>query len=101
MRPIPLLLAAAAATLAFAATGPAVAAPGVVFLHAPSGEQKTVENPAALKCHVGTGPGSLVRNATAGTILVFPDSACRTRIFNPVEPGEVRVDDVGSFMALD
>ncbi|MEV4899285.1 hypothetical protein AB0K48_59200 [Nonomuraea sp. NPDC055795] len=101
MRPIPLMLAAAAATLAFVGTGPAFAAPGVVFLHSPDGAQKTVENPQPRECHVGTGPGSLVRNATEGTILIFPDSACRTRIFNPVESGEVRVDNVGSFMALD
>ncbi|WP_157254338.1 hypothetical protein [Nonomuraea typhae] len=100
MRPVPLMLAvAAAATVAFA--GPALAAPGVVILTAPNGEELVVENPEPRACHPGTGLHSRVANFTEGVILVFPDGACRTRIFNPVHPGEIRLDDVGSFMALD
>ncbi|MFI6505623.1 hypothetical protein [Nonomuraea typhae] len=100
MRSIPLVLSAvAAATLAFA--GPASAAPGIVILTSPGGEQQVVENPEPGQCHPGIGPDNGVANFTQGTILVFPDPACRTRIYDPVEPGEVREDNVGSFTALD
>ncbi|GAA3106628.1 hypothetical protein [Streptosporangium carneum] len=102
MRHLPTLLAAAAAgTLALACAGPASAASGAVRLYSQDGQVETVTDPQRGVCHRGFGANSAVVNQTEGTILIFPDPNCRTRTFNPVDPGEAKHGNIGSFLALD
>jgi hypothetical protein len=42
-----------------------------------------------------------VANKTDGRVLLFPDGRCATRVYWPVEPGEVTKDrNVGSVQVL-
>ncbi|MEV8637311.1 hypothetical protein AB0395_37285 [Streptosporangium sp. NPDC051023] len=103
MRPfnrLPVLLAVAG-TLALACASPASAAPGFVRLYSPDGQVRTITDPEPRACHQGFGENSVVVNRTEGTILIFPDPNCRTRIFNPVDPDGTRHGTIGSFFALD
>ncbi|MGW3078639.1 MULTISPECIES: hypothetical protein [unclassified Kitasatospora] len=79
----------------------ASAAPGVVIMESGS-NFKQVRDPQAGRCYPGLGPDTAIANRTSGTILLFPDGNCMTRILNPLGPGEFRPDEnVGSFLALD
>ncbi|MFG2908563.1 hypothetical protein ACGF13_26285 [Kitasatospora sp. NPDC048286] len=79
----------------------ASAAPGVVIQE--NGSQFTqTRDPKAGQCYPGLGADIAVANRTGGTILLFPDGNCQTKILNPLGPGEFRPDEhVGSFLALD
>ncbi|GGT16628.1 hypothetical protein ACFFV7_41545 [Nonomuraea spiralis] len=101
MRPIPAILAVAAGALTLISAVPASAAPGVALLSSQDGQTRTINDPQPRQCHRGFGPNSGLANYTEGTILVFPDSNCRTRIFDPVEPGDTKNGNIGSFFALD
>ncbi|MEV4580458.1 hypothetical protein AB0K16_45255 [Nonomuraea jabiensis] len=68
-------------------------------LYSRDGHLATVVDPEPFVCHQGFGEDTAVVNRTQGTILIFPDSDCRTRIFNPVEPDEGTYGNVGSFQA--
>ncbi|MGW4957351.1 hypothetical protein ACWEPL_08955 [Nonomuraea sp. NPDC004186] len=92
---------AAAGALVLACAGPASAAPGFVRLYSSDGQVATVVDPEPFVCHQGFGDDTAVVNRTRGTILIFPDFDCRTRIFDPVEPGEDRYGNIGSFQALN
>lgn len=93
--------ALAAGTLALTCAAPAVAAPGFVRVYSAGGQVKTVTDPQPRVCHQAFGPNTAIVNQTQGTILIFPDDQCRTRVFIPVHPGETRHGDIGSFLALD
>ncbi|MEU1387312.1 MULTISPECIES: hypothetical protein [unclassified Nonomuraea] len=102
MRPIPAISAATAAVaLALACATPAAAAPGVVRLFSPDGQSRLITDPQPNQCHPGFGPDSGLLNRTSGTILVFPDSNCRIRVFDPVQPGATKQGNIGSFLALN
>lgn len=102
MRAIPAILTAAAAgTFTITCAGPALAAPGVVIITAANGQDRTVADPKPRDCHRAGGPGSTLRNLTEGTVLVFPDAGCRTKLYNPVQPGGTKQGNIGSFFALD
>ncbi|WP_331743320.1 hypothetical protein [Kitasatospora sp. NBC_01300] len=95
-----LVAAVGALALSLVNLSSASAAPGVVYLEH-HGQVQTAQDPQANQCHRGPGPETLVRNQTEGTILIFPDGNCRTQAYQPVEPGEERFGDIGSFLALD
>jgi hypothetical protein len=95
------LAAAAVATSVLTCASPASAAPGVVRIYGPDGQVRTYADPEAGRCYRGTGADSALVNQTEGTILVFPDSGCRTRIYDPVEPGETKSGNISSFKPLD
>ncbi|MEU5867973.1 MULTISPECIES: hypothetical protein [unclassified Nonomuraea] len=99
MRPIPVI--SAAVVLALTCAAPASAAPGFVRLFSPDGQSRIIDNPQPNQCHPGFGPGSSLLNRTAGTVLVFPDSNCRIKVFDPVEPGDVKQGNIGSFLAVN
>ncbi|MET7336786.1 hypothetical protein [Nonomuraea sp. NPDC005650] len=102
MRRVPALLAiAASGVLVLTCAGPASAAPGVVRLYGPDGQVATVVDPQPYDCHQGFGDDTALVNRTEGTVLVFQDFNCRTRVFDPVSPGETRYGNIGSFQALD
>src|SRR5262245_28025924 len=85
MRPISALLAATAAgALALTVVGPASAAPGFVRIETASGQVKTHTDPKAGRCYQGFEGESTITNRTRGTILVYPDPNCRTRVYIPV-----------------
>ncbi|MYS82102.1 hypothetical protein [Embleya scabrispora] len=102
LRPrVALVVTAGALALSFVAASTATAAPGAVIMD--NGTQsREVRDPKAVQCHPGLGPGTAITNLTAGTILLFPDGKCATKVLNPLGPGEFRPDEnVGSFQALD
>ncbi|MFE5326205.1 hypothetical protein ACFRCG_07415 [Embleya sp. NPDC056575] len=78
----------------------ATAAPGVVIMNR-LGQEKAVSDPQADQCQPGLGTGTTISNRTEGTILLFPDSNCQTKVYDPLEPSQTRTAQVGSFMALD
>ncbi|GAA3168101.1 MULTISPECIES: hypothetical protein [Streptomyces] len=79
----------------------ASAAPGVV-IQENGGQFKQTRDPQAGKCYPGLGADTAISNRTSGTILLFPDGNCSTKVLNPLGPGEFRPDEnVGSFLALD
>lgn len=96
-----LVLTAGALALSFVAVSTASAAPGVVILEKDD-KTKQVRDPQGGRCYPGLGPDTAIANRTSGTILLFPDGNCTTKILNPLGPGEFRPDEnVGSFLALD
>jgi hypothetical protein len=100
MRRIPAILAAAG-ILTLALASPASAAPGVVLVTDHHGRTHEVFHPRPFHCHPAGGHHSSLRNFTRGTVLIFPDRHCRTRIFLPVHPGGVHFGNIGSFFAVD
>ncbi|MFB7911906.1 hypothetical protein ACFC1T_36285 [Kitasatospora sp. NPDC056076] len=96
-----LVVTAGALALSFVNLSTASAAPGVVLME--HGDQfKEVRDPNGGQCYPGLGPDTAIANRTGGTILLFPDGGCKTKILNPLGPGEFRPDEnVGSFLALD
>ncbi|MBF8189796.1 hypothetical protein ITP53_29515 [Nonomuraea sp. K274] len=103
MRSIPAVLAASAAVaLALPCAAPAFAAPRGVTITSSDGHEQTFENPSRGKCYTGGfGTDSTLTNSTQGTVLIFPDLNCMTRIFLPVKPGDSRHSNVRSFMPLE
>jgi hypothetical protein len=96
-----LAVLAAVGALTLASIVSTSAAPGAVVLYK-SGEEKVVENPVPRVCHRGLGDGTAIANRTDGIVLLFPDGACKTRLFDALEPGDERDEWAGgSFMALD
>ncbi|MFE4517884.1 hypothetical protein ACFRMQ_27260 [Kitasatospora sp. NPDC056783] len=96
-----LVVTAAVLALSFVNLSTASAAPGVVILENGS-DFKQVRDPQGGQCYPGLGADTAIANRTGGTILLFPDGNCMTRILNPLGPGEFRPDEnVGSFLALD
>ncbi|MFE4977229.1 hypothetical protein ACFRAR_34625 [Kitasatospora sp. NPDC056651] len=96
-----LVVTAGVLALSFVNLSTASAAPGVVILENGS-NFKQVRDPQGGQCYPGLGPDTAIANRTGGTILLFPDGNCMTRILNPLGPGEFRPDEnVGSFLALD
>lgn len=101
MRYLLAILAATGMALPLAFTGLASAAPGEVVVTSEGGETKTHTAPQRGACLAGGGHNSTLANNTQGTILAFPDRACRTRVRIPVAEGEVRQGNIGSFRAMD
>ncbi|MFF0869969.1 hypothetical protein ACFYUV_50025 [Nonomuraea sp. NPDC003560] len=107
MRPVPVISAATAAVALALTCAPASAAwaawaaPGTVRLFSPNGQTRTITNPQPGQCHPGLGPNSALLNQTEGTILVFPDSNCRLRVYDPVQPAGLKNGNIGSFYAQD
>ncbi|MFC4010828.1 hypothetical protein ACFOY2_26610 [Nonomuraea purpurea] len=103
MRPIPtaLLATAAAGALALSIADPASAASGFVRIHSASGQVKTINDPQPHVCHQGFTGQSTIINQTEGTILVFPDQNCRTKVFIPVPSHETVHGRYASFFAVD
>ncbi|OPC76965.1 hypothetical protein B4N89_40965 [Embleya scabrispora] len=98
---VALVVTAGALALSFVAASTASAAPGVVIMKN-GGKSKQVQDPKDGQCHPGLGPDTAITNLTSGTILLFPDGNCRTKVFNPLGPGEFRSNEnVGGFQALD
>ncbi|MFJ7907406.1 hypothetical protein [Kitasatospora sp. NPDC096204] len=96
-----LAVTAGVLALSFVNVTAASAAPGVVIMEQGSNFQQ-VKDPQGGQCYPGLGPDTAIFNRTNGTILMFPDNFCQTRILNPLGPGEFRPDEnVGSFLALD
>ncbi|MFI6922255.1 hypothetical protein ACIBIZ_20115 [Nonomuraea spiralis] len=96
-----LLAATAAGALALTIAGPASAAPGLVRVASASGQVKTYNNPEAGRCYQGFEGESSITNRTQGTILVFPDPNCQTRVYIPVFAGQTVTDNYPSFRPLD
>ncbi|MEV7599054.1 hypothetical protein AB0O91_16890 [Kitasatospora sp. NPDC089797] len=99
LRPL-LAVTAGLLALSFVNLSTASAAPGFVrmdraLLHI------DIADPKAGQCYTGLGQGTDISNVTIGTILLFPDKTCSTQVFNPLDSGESRVANVGSFMPLD
>ncbi|MEV7186607.1 hypothetical protein [Kitasatospora sp. NPDC093102] len=96
-----LVVTAGVLTLSSVNVSTASAAPGIVIME--KGDQfRPVRDPRGGQCYAGLGPDTAIVNRTGGTILLFPDGNCQTRILNPLGPGEFRPDEnVGSFLALD
>lgn len=96
-----LAVTAGVLALSFAGIPAASAAPGIVIQENGSTFNQ-VRDPEAGKCYPGLGADTAIANRTGGTILIFPDGNCSTKILNPLRPGEFRPDEnVGSFLALD
>ncbi|MFF2662694.1 hypothetical protein ACFVUH_35710 [Kitasatospora sp. NPDC058032] len=96
-----LVATAGVLALSFVNVPTASAAPGVVIQE--NGSQfKQTRDPQGGQCYPGLGADTAIANRTGGTILLFPDGNCQTKILNPLGPGEFRPDEhVGSFLALD
>ncbi|PJN26121.1 hypothetical protein [Kitasatospora sp. CB02891] len=96
-----LAVTAGALVLSFTGVSTASAAPGVVIQENGSNFNQ-VRDPQGGQCYPGLGADTAIANRTGGTILLFPDGNCQTKILNPLGPGEFRPDEnVGSFLALD
>ncbi|MGX4733407.1 hypothetical protein [Kitasatospora griseola] len=96
-----LVVTAGALALSFTGVSTASAAPGVVIQENGSNFNQ-VRDPQGGQCYPGLGADTAIANRTGGTILLFPDGNCQTKVLNPLGPGEFRPDEnVGSFLALD
>ncbi|MBD0669948.1 hypothetical protein BU198_07230 [Streptomyces sp. CBMA156] len=96
-----LVVTAGALILSLVNVSAASAAPGVVIQENGS-TFKQARDPQGGQCYPGLGADTAIANRTSGTILLFPDGNCQTKILNPLGPGEFRPDEnVGSFLALD
>ncbi|MFF2625072.1 hypothetical protein ACFVUN_04760 [Kitasatospora griseola] len=96
-----LTVAAGALALSFTGVSTASAAPGVVIQENGSNFNQ-VRDPQGGQCYPGLGADTAIANRTGGTVLLFPDGNCQTKVLNPLGPGEFRPDEnVGSFLALD
>ncbi|MFE5326258.1 hypothetical protein ACFRCG_07690 [Embleya sp. NPDC056575] len=95
-----LAVTAGALALSLVDLSAATAAPGVVVMYR-LGQEKAVSDPQAEQCQPGLGAGTTISNRTEGTILLFPDGNCQTKVYDPLEPDQTRTTRVGSFMALD
>ncbi|RBQ15731.1 hypothetical protein DP939_34175 [Spongiactinospora rosea] len=81
------------------AANPAAAATGKLELHNASIAILYTDPPKG--CHGGPGAGTTVSNRTDSRVLLFPDERCLSRVYWPVEPGEVvRGRNVGSVQVL-
>ncbi|MFJ8475656.1 hypothetical protein [Kitasatospora sp. NPDC094011] len=96
------LLAVTAGLLAlsFVNLSSASAAPGFVrmdraLLHL------DIADPQAGQCYTGLGESTEITDVTTGTILLFPDKNCPANVFDPLDAGESRTANVGSFMPID